>query len=191
MKRAALRTAVLAAAAALSACTALLPTGQEQVHSPWHNFAEARDAIDRIAPDKTTVAELQAVGIDPYVSPNVQLLSYSDILLRFPLTMSNGHDHLDPGLHRCLDSGKSCTGYAIAIRETHRDRTGNFWVDTFGFKRVTDVTGWSFNALILMVDGKVVYTLYSGQPQLREQEVTRQPLGPLQGIGDAAANLIK
>ena len=188
-----LRAVFVAAVTTLSlaGCAELLPTGHEQVESPWHNFAEARDAIDRIVPDQTTLAELKAAGIDPYVSPNVQLLSYSDILLRFPMTMSNGRDHLDAGLRRCLDSGKACTGYAVALKETHRDRSGNFWVDTFGFKRVTDVTGWSFNGLILLVDDKVVYTLYSGQPQLREQEVTRQPLGPLQGIGDAAANLIK
>ena len=190
MKRA-MGWAAAVALAALCGCSELLPRGQEEVHSPWHNFTEARDAIDRIAPEKTTVAELRDLGIDPYLSPNVQLLSYSDILLRFPMTMSDGRDHLDAGLRRCLESGKACTGYAIAVRETHRDRTGNFWVDTFGFKRVTDVTGWSFNALILLVDDQVVYTLYSGQPQLREQEVTRQPLGPLQGIGEAAANLVK
>jgi hypothetical protein len=187
----AMALAAAAAAAGLWGCTELLPKGHEQVQSPWHNFNEARDAIDGIVPDKTTAGELKDAGIDPYLSPNVQLLSYSDILLRFPMTVSDGRDHLDAGLRRCLESGKSCTGYAIALKETHRDRSGNFWVDTFGFKRVTDVTGWSFNGLILMVDEKVVYTLYSGQPQLREQEVTRQPLGPLQGIGEAAANLIK
>lgn len=177
--------------ALLGACAELLPKGQEQVMSPWHSFNDARDAIDRIVPDKTTVDELQAAGIDPYTSPNVQLLSFSDILLRFPMTGADLHDHLDAGLTRCLHAGKACTGYSITVHDTHRDRNGNFWVDTFGFKRVTDVTGWTFNGLILMVDGKVVYTLYSGQPQVREQEVTRQPLGPIQGIGDAAANLIK
>jgi hypothetical protein len=121
----------------------------------------------------------------------VQLLSFSDILLRFPMIGADYHAHLDPGLHRCLEAGKACTGYAITIHVTHRDRTGNFWVDTFGFKRVTDVTGWTFNGLILLVDDKVVYTLYGGQPRVREQEVTRQPLGPVQGIGEAATNLIK
>jgi hypothetical protein len=174
-----------------AACSSLLPNEQEQVMGPWKSFEDARDAIERLVPDRTTTAELTAAGIDPYRTPNVQLLSFSDILLRFPMTGAALHDQLDPGLQRCIAAGKACSGYSITVRVTHRDRTGNFWVDAFGFKRVTDVTGWSFNALILIVDGKVVYTLYGGQPKMREQEVTRQPLGPAQGIGDAAANLIK
>jgi hypothetical protein len=178
--------------AAGAGCSSLLPNNQEQVMSPWHSFDAARDAIDHIVPDQTTVAELKAAGIDPYTSPNVQLLSFSDILLRFPMIGADYTGGLDPGLHRCLAAGKTCTGYAITIHVTHRDRTGNFWFDMFGFKRVTDVTGWTFNALILLVDGKAVYTLYGGQPKVREQEVTRQPLGPVQGIGEAAAaNLVK
>jgi hypothetical protein len=59
--------------------------------------------------------------------------------------------------------------------------------DTLGFKRVVETTGWQFNALILLVGDRVVYTLYGGQPNLHKQEVTRQPLGPVQNIGDAVS----
>jgi len=125
------------------------------------------------------------MGIDPYTSPNVQLLSYSDILLRFPMNGSFSHDGLDHGLHECLEAGKACTGYSINVRELKRDRTGSFWPDALGFRRVVDVSGWTFNALILMIGDRVVYTLYGGQPIVREQEVSRQPLGPVQDIGGA------
>jgi hypothetical protein len=34
------------------------------------------------------------------------------------------------------------------------------------------------------VDDLVVFTLYGGQPQVHEQEVSRNPIGPLQGWGE-------
>jgi len=167
----------------LSACADLLPKAHTEVTSPWRSFDEARGAIERIEPHRTTAADLSAQGLDPS-SPNVQLLTYSDIVLRFPIGSGIGVDHLDTGLRECLEAGKACRGYAISARDVRRERVGNYWQDAFGFKRVVDVSGWSFNALILLVSDRVVYTLYGGQPNLREQEVTRQPLGPLQEWGD-------
>lgn len=89
-------------------------------------------------------------------------------------------EELDAGILGCLQAGKACSGYAIAVRATSRKRNGNFWLDVFNFRRVTGITGWSFNALILMVDDRVVYTQHGGQPRIHEQEVSRNPLGPLQ-----------
>lgn len=179
------RTALLGACCWLAGCGTLLPTSQSEVSSPWRTFDEARTAIERIEPDRATAAELRASGIDPYTSPNIQLLSYSDILLRFPLGPSAANGRLDRGLRECLEAGKACTGYYISVRDVKRDHIGPFWEDALGFKRVIETTGWQFNALILLVGERVVYTLYSGQPRLREQEITRQPLGPLQNFGDS------
>lgn len=182
---------VLLAAAGLAAgCSELLPKSQAEVRSAWHSFDEARAAIERIVPGKSTSAELQAAGIDPYASANVQLLTFSDIALRFPLnTLPAGEQDL--GLRQCFAAGRACTGYSISVRDVKRDRVGPFWQDTFGFRRVIDVSGWSFNALVLLVNDRVVYTLYGGQPNLREQEVSRQPLGPVQSLGDRVGDLVK
>jgi hypothetical protein len=171
----------------LAGCASLLPTSEARVSGPWRTFDEAKAAIERIEPNRTTTADLRASGIDPYESPNVQLLSYSDILLRFPMGVSAATGPMDRGLHECLEAGKSCTGYSASVREVKRDRTGPFWLDALGFKQVVDTTGWQFNALILLVGDRVVYTLYSGQPHVREHEVTRHPLGPIQNIGDAVS----
>ena len=186
------RAAAAAAALALATgCAELLPKASSEVASPWTSFEQARDTIERIVPGRTTGAELRALGIDPFAGPNVQLLSFSDVLLRFP--NAGTLDRMDEGLRQCLRAGKSCTGLAITARDTRRDRVGNFWADALSFKRVVDVTGWSFNALVLVVDDRAVYTLYGGQPHLREQEVTRHPLGPLQDWGDdlPVGNLFK
>jgi len=183
--------ATLGAAGLVAGCADLLPKSEAEVSSGWHSFDEARAVIERIEPGKSTTAELRALGIDPYVSPNVQLLTFSDISLRFPVNLS--HERLDQGLRECLEAGKACTGYSINVRDVKRDRVGGFWKDTLGFKRVVDVSGWTFNALVLLVGERVVYTLYGGQPNLREQEVTRQPLGPVQNFGESLplGNLVK
>ena len=182
---------LVAAGLLLAGCESLLPKAQIEVRSAWGSFAQARDAIEAIEPGRTTTSELRARGIDPYANPNIQLLTFSDIALRFPINMA--HDRLDPGLRQCIEAGKACTGYSINVREVKRDRIGGFWQDTLGFKRTTQVTGWTFNALLLLVGDRVVYTLYGGQPQMDEMEVTRQPLGPVQDFGESLpiGNLIR
>jgi hypothetical protein len=177
------RLAAGAALALAAGCAQLLPRSQSEITSPWHDFAQARSAIESIEMGRTGTAELRTLGIDPYSSPNVQLLTYADIASRFPVQV--GYDKLDAGLRQCLEAGRLCTGYYVNVRDVKRDRVGPFWQDALGFKRITEVTGWSFNALVLLVGDRVVYTLYGGQPHLREQEVTRQPLGPVQDFGES------
>lgn len=175
----------------LGGCAELLPKASVEVSSGWHSFEEARAAIERFVPYQTTVADLKAAGIDPYVTPNVELLTFSEIVLRFPLGGSMSMDVLDRGLRECLEAGSECQGYAISVKETKRDRVGNFWLDALYFRRVVDVSGWSFHALILVVDGRVVYVLHGGQPIIKEQEVNRRPLGPLQSWGDVIPGYLR
>ncbi|APV52601.1 hypothetical protein BWI17_21835 [Betaproteobacteria bacterium GR16-43] len=168
----------------LSGCAQLLPKSASEIASPWKSFEEAKAAIERIEPGHTTLAELRLQGIDA-TNPNVQLLNYSDIVLRFPMNWVGARDAMDAGLRQCLEAGKACSGFAITVREERRERVGNFWLDALRFKRETDITGWSFNALLLTIDDRVVYTLYGGQPMLRAHEIARNPLGPLQNWGDS------
>ena len=104
-------------------------------------------------------------------------------VLAFPINV--GRERLDAGLRECLEAGKACTGYAINARDVRRERVGSFWSDALAFKRTVEVSGWNFNALVLLVNDRVVYTLYGGQPNLRETEITRRPLGPAQNFGDS------
>jgi hypothetical protein len=177
-------------AVALAGCVELLPRAQSEVQSPWKDFDEAKAAIERVVPYRTTRGELQAAGIDPYKTPNITLLTYSDVILRFPLGGAVPQEKLDRGLRECLNAGHACFGYAINVRDTRRDRTANFWLDSLSFYRKTDVTGWSFNATILLIDDTVVYTLYGGQPIIREVEISEQPLGPVQNWGDVLPGLV-
>ena len=172
-------------------CADLLPRARTEVASPWRNYEQARATIDRIVPYQTSGAELRALGVDPFATPNVQVLTFSDILLRFPVASGVAFERLDKGLRECLEAGKGCQGYSVTVREMNRDRVGNFWLDALSFERIVAVNGWSFNAIVLLVDGRVVYVTQGGQPVIRERESNNQPLGPLQGWGDALPGMIR
>ncbi len=116
--------------------------------------------------------------------PAVTLLSHVEIAVRFPIGGVLNEDDVDRGIRDCLKAGKACTGYSLSIKRINNDRVGDFWLDTFHFRRETESSGWTFTALILFVDERAVYAVYGGQPNVRETTVDRNPLGPLQGWGD-------
>jgi hypothetical protein len=175
---------------AVVGCTSLLPRSSSDATTGWHSYEEARAAMEQIRPGTTTRAELNAAGLDPYKAPNITILTYSDILLRFPVTAALTLEELDEGLQQCFKAGKKCDGYLVQAREAKRTRTGNFWLDSLRFDRPAETRGWSFSALIVMVEDVVVYTLYGGQPLVTEHTRERNPLGPLQGWGDTVPSLI-
>jgi hypothetical protein len=177
------RALVLALAAGLAGCAALLPRAEFATQGTWKDYESAKAAVDRIVPLESRRADLTDAGIHPQTNPAISVLSFSDVVQRFAVGAAIRQEELDEGIRRCLTAGKLCTGYAINLKRTDRKRIGNFWADSFNFRRETDITGWSFNALILFVDDVVVYTLHGGQPRLHEKEVTRNPLGPFQGWG--------
>ena len=169
---------LLLVAATLGGCSSLLPRTEVQTRGSWSSFEEARSAIERIEPHRTRTPDLHAIGLDPYANPNVTLLNYSDILRRFPLAGSLAH--VDAGLRECLQAGKSCTGYSVDLATSNKERVGPFLLDLLSFRRETNSSGWTFNAIVLMVDDEVVYWLYGGKPSISESEKTVEPLGPLQ-----------
>ncbi len=169
----------------LAGCGTLLPRGESVVESPWHSFADAQQTFDSIVPYKTTVEDLRKLKLDPLQNPNITLLNYSDVLRRFiPSPATNMHD-LDSGVRDCIDAKSACKGYEVDQKTVTRRRYGNFWADFLNFKRKVNIVGWRFNGVILIKGDLVVYKLTGGQPVIHELEETRNPLGPLQGIGES------
>lgn len=175
----------------LSACQSLLPGSITKTSVSWESFKEARTVIERVIPFQTRREQLTADGLDPYTNPAVTLLTYTDIVQRFAVGSAIRPEELDRGIRECLAAGKRCVGYAVAARNSKRDRVGNFWLDSLNFKRETDTSGWTFNALIIMVDDVVVFTVFGGQPKILEHEVVRNPLGPLQSWGEQVPSIIR
>lgn len=169
----------------LSGCSALLPRGESVAESPWQNFAEAQQTFDRIIPYTTTVQDLRALKLDPLQNPNITLLNYSDVLRRFIPSPSTDTRDLDPGVQDCIKAKSACKGYEVDQKTVKRRRYGNFLADFLNFKRKVDIVGWRFNGVILIKDEVVVYKLTGGQPAIHEHEENKNPLGPLQGIGES------
>lgn len=169
----------------LAGCGSLLPRGESVVESPWHSFAEAQQTFDSIIPYKTTVEDLRKLKLDPLQNPNITLLNYSDVLRRFIPSPATNIQDLDSGVRDCINAKSACKGYEVDQKTVTRRRYGNFWADFLNFKRKVNIVGWRFRGVILIEGDLVVYKLTGGQPAIHELEETKNPLGPLQGIGES------
>ena len=163
----------------------MLPSGNTVINGPWDSYASAEKTFDKIVPYQTRVEDLHGLGLDIHSTPNITILNYSDVLRRFLPSPSINPDDLDIGVKDCISAKTACRGFEIDQRIIHRNRIGNFWADWLNFKRKTDVTGWHFRGILLVRDNVVIYKLVGGQPLIHEVEKNDNPLGPLQGSGDA------
>lgn len=170
----------------ISGCHSLLPRSENTTEGPWQNYQEAQQIFEQIIPYQTSFEDLKKMKLDPETNPNISILTYSDVIRRFIPASGISADQLAPGIQECISATESCKGYEIVQRTINRKRNGNFWLDFTNFKRTTDVTGWSFNGVILVKDEVVVYKLAGGQPVIHEVETNKNPLGPLQGSGEGA-----
>ena len=163
-------------------CRSLFTSGSNSVKSPWKDFAEARTAFDQIVPGQTTTNELACLGLDPFSSPNVKILTYLDVINRFLPNNSIQKADLPESVRDCLEAKNDCQAYELDLTVTQNKRYGNLFLDIFGFNRKTREVGWKFNALIVLNRGTVVYKLWSGEPNLESYETKKKPLGPLQEL---------
>jgi hypothetical protein len=174
---------VIAALAATTGCRSLLPNGDDRTLQPWSTYNDAYSAVDHIVPYHTTRQALREQKIDPAVNPAITILSYTDLLQRLNAMAAVAPENRERGIADCLNAGKRCTAYAIDLHQTRTRRVGNFWLDLLNFRRHTVTTGWTFSGLIIFVDDVAVFALAGGQPNVNTEQVSRNPLGPIQGVG--------
>lgn len=167
----------------LGACTTLLPTSRTDVTSRWTSYDDAERALATLQTFEAGREDVHRQGLDPRLGPGITVLHFADVLQRFTAVVQSRPDHVDPGVNACLQAGQRCSGYAISVKKLARQRVGNFWADSLEFRRETVTTGWSVDVLLVFVDDTLVYKLMGGQPSIREVDVQRKPLGPLQGWG--------
>jgi len=160
----------------------MLPSAKLTTESPWHNYNEAKSAFDKVLPNQTTSDDLVRLGFDPFKLPNIKVLTHLDIINRFVPNQSIRIEDLDPEIQACLQVKKRCRGYEITPEFTNNKRYGNLFLDLFNFRRKNRITGWRFDALIVIIDEKVVYKLSGGNPTILKYEDRTNPLGPLQDI---------
>jgi len=185
----ALRGTLLAVATVvLVGCSSLLPKSQAHV-SGFQSFDQARGAIESLVPQTSTLADLRAIGIDPLNSANTTLLTHADVVRRFVPSGVIERKDLNPGIVQCLEARDACRGIDVTASHLGTERKGGFFADFFNFVRRTEVRGWRFNAVVLLVQETVVYRSWGGQPHIEETDVRRNPLGPLQDIGPSTISV--
>jgi len=136
-----------------------------------------------LIPGETTEIDLNALKLDPRSNPNIAILNYSEVLMRFVPHASISVNDLDGGVRECLSAKVLCKGFAISQSSVHRNRNGNFVADVLGFSKSTHITGWKFHGLLLIKEGVVIYKLSGGTPSIAQEEENNNPLGPVQSIG--------
>jgi hypothetical protein len=166
-----------------TACSSLLPSSKEATKSPWETYRDAQLTFDKIIPGRTTEIELRHLQLDPESHPNIAILNYSDVLTRFLPNSSVSMQDLDHGVRECITAKVLCKGFAVSQARVHKRRNGNFFFDVLGFNRETHISGWKFEGLILLKDGVVIYKLTGGTPSIAQTEEQKNPLGPVQSIG--------
>lgn len=177
-------------AALLAGCTTMLPQGSSDTPSPFSSYAEASAAADRIVPFETRVQQLAPLGFDPQLGKNVTVIPYPDILARLAPYSGVPLDQLDPGIRACIGIKTQCRGYVFRFERQDRRREGGFLADFFNLERVTHVTGWRFEALVVVGDDSVLFRNVAGEAAVERIERNKNPLGPLQPAGESAGSML-
>lgn len=163
----------------LSACNFLLPTEHKTSSITCATFDDCKKIFEQIIPYQTVLADLDAFGLNPNTTSNMEQLHYSDIIKRFNYSI-NHESSYPQGIRECVQSTNSCRGYDLVFQQTQEERTGNTLLDLLQFKRKTEKTGWIFRALLVVKGDLIVYKLMGGTPKVDETNVSTKPLGPLQ-----------
>jgi hypothetical protein len=183
--------AVIAGAMLLTTgCQSMFISRQSATLAQWTNWDQINIAFNKIAPDHTTVNDLQTMGFDPKVTPNIKIMPYVDVM---PIFMPNPNIHMDDlpiGVRVYVQAKKGNLAYLVELENVKEKRHGNLVLDVFGFKRQTHQSGWRFKGLILIKDDTVVYTLCSGEPDISREDSNVRPLGPFQEMDGCAGSIL-
>lgn len=173
----------------LPGCASLLPKSQDKPVQPWKSFDEAKASYDRVEPFATDLDTLHKLGFDPFNTPNIRILNQAQVVEIVLPTPILDDAAVPPGIRQCMKAQDGCQGYFTEGGHLKRDRVGNFLLDLLNFRRQTITTGWKFSALIVIIGNKVVYKQWSGSPNIKDDTVNTNPLGPLQGTGASSPGL--
>ena len=189
--------AALSSAIALGACSAIgsitsmsstdiLPTQDDVVATNFQSYDAVEVAYGNVVAGQTRLPDLASLGFDAANAPNVEKLSYLGVMDRFMPGSSLRFDKLAPAVQGCIEAQEHCSAFVFRPARIHEARTGNFILDMLGFERLTVEAGWSAEVIFLMQDGRVVYKVLQGKPNIQEVHDRISPLGPLQDIGGTA-----
>jgi hypothetical protein len=159
-----------------------LPSKHDESVSYFDSYDNALSFFEQISHGETTVDTLSDMGFD-IKKENVELLNYVQVQDMFMSNANITTDKLPEGVIECLKAQDGCTAYRLTIEKENEERYGSFFADLFQFRKKTNHTGWKFEALFVVVDDTITYSLHSGEPNINRNEVIKNPLGPLNKSG--------
>jgi hypothetical protein len=162
----------------------LLPSDAVQTISPFKSYEAAEAAFNNVVENKTTIADLKSQG---FIGPNTTVQNYVQVVKYFEVATgsANALDLFPDSIKRCLDSKEKCRGYILTLDITQNKDEGNFFKHFLGFRKETHTTGWSASPLFVVINDVVVYKLWSGKPAKDIITDKKNPLGPLNGLGNS------
>jgi len=170
----------------------LMPTERKIAVSNWKSYQSAIEDFNRIEPNKTTLADLKKIGFDPNITPNTVFLDPISIRNIFLGNNSIRIDDLPKDLQEYLRDFNECRGFKFKQEAIFTKGEGSILSRLLKFKKEDIISGWMFEAWIFMKKDKVVYTLWLGNPNIREIRTQKNPLGPFSEIlGNVPAMAIK
>lgn len=177
-------------AVALGGCGSMLPHGSTDTPTVFASFEQAQAAAERVVGRQTRTDELKGLGFDPIAGRNVTLIPYPEIVARLAPYPGVPVEKLDLGIQRCIEDQSACRGYLFHFERQDRKRQGSFWLDFLNIRRETFVTGWWFDALIVVSDNTVLFRNFGGQASTDRVEKQFNPLGPFQPSGESAGSFL-
>lgn len=166
---------------------ALLPEQNSRAAGPFERYDQVVEGFEQIVPNMTRADDLPSLGFDARDN-NVEVLSYLGIEARFLPAAGVRWEQLDPAVRACIRAQIYCTGFVFHPSRTASRRMGNTVSDLLGFRRTTHSVRWSAEVILLVMNGRVVHKVFSGNPRSENWDDKRQPLGPLQDLGGALAH---
>src|SRR5882724_2196494 len=127
---------MLAGMCLTAGCQSLFPHNDSTTVSKWKTYKDVEVAFEKIVPYHTTVVELELLNFDPKRSPNVKILTYVDLIVRFLPSPAVRLQDLPGGVRECIEAKEKSRAYLVELHDTKDKRHGNLFLDIFGFKRL-------------------------------------------------------
>ena len=167
----------------LAGCSAVLPQETNVDSSKFQTYDQVLASYGDVQLGKTRLNELAGLGLDTRTTPNIEVLSYTDIVNRFLPGERMTLQQAPPAVRLCIEAQYRCSAYVFRLQNSHTQRSGGVVPDLLGFQQDTVNNGWSAEVVLLLQDDVVVYKVISGSPHTQDRRDMTQPLGPLQDMG--------
>lgn len=167
----------------VAGCSEVLPHETSTVSAKFQTYDQLMTAYDAIEIGKTRATDLAALGFDPKTTPNIQVLSYVQIIEYFVPSEAVTLQRIPKSVRTCLEAQDHCSAYVYRLQHSATRHNGGVVPDLVGIERDTTRVGWSAEIILLLRDDQIAYKVISARPYQQDQFEKSQPLGPLQDLG--------